>query len=195
MKRVILMFITMFFISCSSTKFLSDADIAKNSYFKIENIPIKVQEEKNTCGVNALYMILNHWDRSITYDSVNSKFKKDKNKGISTVEMLLVAMNFKYDAEIKKLSYENLITKLELHIPVILLLEDEYFLSDNKIMDAVQERPKIYHFVVAMGFSKDKQEVLFLTGKERIEIFKKKDLISKWKETDYTSIIIPPNSK
>lgn len=195
MKRVILILIIMFLVSCSSRKFLNDVDVVNNDYFKISDIPINIQKEKNTCGVNALYMILNHWDKSITYESVNSKFKKDKKKGISTVEMLLVAMNFKYSAKIKKLSYEDLITKLKSNTPVILLLEDEYFLSDNQIMDAVQERPKIYHFVVAMGFSKDKQEVLLLTGKERIEIFKKKDLISKWEETDYTSIIIVPRLK
>ncbi|MDD3044824.1 MAG: C39 family peptidase [Candidatus Delongbacteria bacterium] len=174
-----------FITNCSVMHSVQDID----KFRLIGNIPSRVQEKENTCGINSLYMAISYWDNTISYEDVSKYFKKQNDKGISTIEMLLVAKKLGYNAEIKKIDYNELLLRLKGEEPIILLIGNK-----PKVYERILEEKNVdlttYHYVVAIGYSIDEKKILLNTGSKKMKCINNKDLESCWIVTDYTSVIV-----
>ncbi len=139
----------------------------------------------NTCGAGALATVMRHHGQQVSEEDLVPLLPTGRNGGVVSVDLLIAAKRYGFDAELIRGDEEAVRGSLEDGEPVILMIRVVNFPGVGK---------DLFHYIVLDGHDPDKGLYRAQFGDAKARWISLSALDGQWAATDYATLLLSPAS-
>lgn len=151
----------------------------------IPGVPARRWAE-NSCAAGALSEVLNSFGNPVTERQLSRELTKARSGGVITVDLLIAARRYGFDAQLMRGTDEILRAELVRGHPLILML---------RVLDARGERNDLFHYVVLSGIDERRDLVALQYGDGKKRWVSLAAIRDAWAAAGYATFLIGPRRR
>jgi len=140
----------------------------------------------NSCAAGALSEVLSYHGTGVTEAVLGEALTKGRRGGVVSVDLLIAARNYGYDARLVRGDAVTVHGELENKRPVILML---------RVLDTRGNEDDLFHYVVLTGFDSERQLVCMHYGDGKKRWVDLRRIDADWKAAGNATFLFGPRAK
>ncbi|MBW3670473.1 MAG: tetratricopeptide repeat protein [Acidobacteria bacterium] len=137
----------------------------------------------NTCGAGALSAVMRHHGHPVTEEELVPLLPTGRNGGVVSVDLVIAAQRYGFDADLIRGSEEALRQSLESGKPVITMI---------RVADLPGVGRDLFHYLVIDGYDPERELYRAQFGDAKARWLSLDSIDSQWSATDYATLLIEP---
>lgn len=146
----------------------------------IQEVPVRTWGD-NQCGSGALSAVLNRYGDPITEKELDARFKKGRNGGVVSLDLLLEARSRGFDAELLPGSAELVKRSVAEQKPVVLML---------RVVDMPRKSRDLFHYIVIDGIDRERDLLRMQFGRGKPRWAPLRAIERAWGATGYATLLV-----
>lgn len=155
---------------------------ASASAMLIADVPARRWAE-NSCAAGALSEVLNSLGNPVSEQQLSRELTKARSGGVVTVDLLIAARRYGFDAQLLRGTGEIVRAELEQGHPLILML---------RVLDTRGARDDLFHYIVLSGIDKERDLIALQYGDGKKRWVSLDRLHEAWAAGGYATFLIGP---
>ncbi len=165
-----------------------DQLIAAGEYDLIAAIDVPHVRGEAGCGNQALATAIAHVDRAVEPAALAEELPWH-DQGATPPDLLIVARQLGYDAQVQRGSWETLEENVRAGTPSLIMIDASFQLRS---LFSRAKMPQVMHWMIVSGLSRDGTHVLLAAPNHRHHRVHRDEFLPRWAKADYCVILVTP---